>query len=238
MADLKYTSLKASTSAFSDLMKKFAVVTVMNAKVYDTAEVLGDGKTFDQIAAAESDTGNAQGILDTFLKANPVCKLDTLKVANVTIEGPTKSITGGRYADTLIKYGKTATMEIQDALGSAAAIEALCGGLQESSAASNGTLGALHIGSDFSSTKTIIGDTFFLDENGQQVKVYIIFYQFVPDSLFNLTQDAEGDATVFDMNGTLKTTEIKVSTATDSTSISHGVFYSILPYTEKTTTTD
>ena len=61
-----------------------------------------------------------------------------------------------------------------------------------------------------------------------QVKVAIIFYQFLPDSLFNLTQDAEGDATVFDMNGDLLTTEILVGQKEENTPTPHGVFYSII----------
>ena len=78
----------------------------------------------------------------------------------------------------------------------------------------------------------IIGDSFFIDrKTGQQVKVKIIFYQFLPDSIFNLTQDAEGDATVFDMNGDLLTTEILVGDK-DTNQIVHGVFYSIIPETE------
>ena len=76
----------------------------------------------------------------------------------------------------------------------------------------------------------IIGDSFFIDrKTGQQVKVKIIFYQFLPDSIFNLTQDAEGDATVFDMNGDLLTTEILVGDNKESTTgLLHGVFYSII----------
>ena len=45
--------------------------------------------------------------------------------------------------------------------------------------------------------------------------------------MFNLTQDAEGDATVFDMNGDLLSTDITVSTINGGTT-SYGVFYSIV----------
>ena len=72
----------------------------------------------------------------------------------------------------------------------------------------------------------------FIDrKSGQQVKVKIIFYQ-LPDSIFNLTQDAEGDATVFDMNGDLLTTEIQVGNAANNI---HGVFYSIVDPNEAET---
>ena len=49
----------------------------------------------------------------------------------------------------------------------------------------------------------------------------------MPDSIFNLTQDAEGDATVFDMNGDLLATEVKIGN-TEGKDISHGLFYSIV----------
>ena len=48
------------------------------------------------------------------------------------------------------------------------------------------------------------------------VYVYILIYQFLPDSIFNLTQDAEGDATVFDMNGDLIATSIQLGTKAGS----------------------
>ena len=97
----------------------------------------------------------------------------------------------------------------------------------------------LHFGGDFNSPKTIVGDTFFLDEKGEEVKAKILIYQFLPDSLFNLTQDAEGDATVFDMNGDLIATNLLIpSRETDPDEpqepkrIVHGLFYSILDPSE------
>ena len=86
----------------------------------------------------------------------------------------------------------------------------------------------LHFGEDFVGPKLIIGDSFFIDrKSGKQVPVKIVFYQFLPDSIFNLTQDAEGDATVFDMNGDLLTTEVLIGTEGGSNE-KHGIFYSIL----------
>jgi hypothetical protein len=223
MATLKYSNLKSSTASFADMMKQFGVVTVMNAKVY---EAEGEDWYASQ-AVGSGNFGNADTIIADFEGRTPICTLKTLKIANVTVEGPTKTITGGQYANTLVKYGKTARLEMQDALGNAKALEALAGALVEYTAA-NGDISALHNGSDFSSVKTIIGDSFFIDKDGQQVKVKIIFYRFNPDSLFNLTQDAEGDATVFDLNGDLLMTNIKVSNNASNASIEHGVFYSIL----------
>ena len=210
------TRLGGSNASFDSMMKNgFGIVTVMNAKVYDAPE------------ASVLKGLTAYGVYNQYKNADYLCEIDTFKVANVTQEGPSKTVTGGQYSNPLIKFGKTARLEMQDALGRAAAIDALCGGIVETE---TGVITGLHFGEDFVGPKMIIGDSFFIDrKTGQQVKVKIIFYQFLPDSIFNLTQDAEGDATVFDMNGDLLTTEILVGDNAESTTgIVHGVFYSII----------
>lgn len=216
------TRLGSSTASFDSMMRNgFGVVTVMNAKVYDAP------------AASVFKNLTAYGVYDQYKNAECLCEIDTFKVANVTEEGPSKTVTGGRYSNPLIKFGKSARLEMQDALGRAEAIDALCGGVMETKAGS-GAITGLHFGEDFVGPKMIIGDSFFIDsKTGQQVPVKIIFYQFLPDSIFNLTQDSEGDATVFDMNGDLLTTEIKVGDNKGSDDgLLHGVFYSIIDGTE------
>lgn len=224
---MAYTHLEVGNSSFAEMMlnNRFGIVTVMNAKVYNYDEANINGKTAEEICDA----------LDT---ATALCTIKTLKVANVTIEGPSKTVTGGQFSNPLIKFGKTARLEMQDALGDAKVIEVMGGGINEWSGITGTELApedfptasyvGLHYGEDFAGPKTIVGDTFFIDQKtGRQVKVKIVFYQFLPDSIFNLTQDAEGDATVFDLNGDLLTTTINVGTKT-GTNVAHGVFYSIL----------
>lgn len=208
------TRLGGNSATFDSMMKNgFGVVTVMNAKVYDAPEV-----------SVLRDL-TAYGVYNAYQNAECLCEIDTFKVANVTQEGPSKTVTGGQYSNPLIKFGKSARLEMQDALGRAKAIEALCGGIVEKEGSD---ITGLHFGEDFVGPKMIIGDSFFIDrKSGQQVKVKIIFYQFLPDSIFNLTQDAEGDATVFDMNGDLLTTEILVGQR-EGSETAHGVFYSII----------
>lgn len=215
MADnLKYSRLGGSDATFANMIKRFGVVTVMNAKVYE-ADVTGYNAMQADEILTKIETGTA------------LCELNTLKIANVSQEGPTKTITGGQYANPLIKFGKSARLEIQDALGNHAALDALCGTVSEGKETGPSDVHALHVTEDFNGPKTIVGDTFFLDEKGNQVKVKIIFYQFLPDSIFNLTQDSEGDATVFDMNGDLLTTTISIGT-NGTAKVEHGVFYSII----------
>lgn len=210
--------LSTSTATFDGMMKNgFGVVTVMNVKIYDSTNI-----DFNQTADAICNS----------LK-DPLCTLETLKISNITMEGPSKTITGGQYNNTLIKFGKTARLEMQDALGTAEALDAICGTVSEYTQGEDGekTYKMLHSGSDFSGIKTIVGESFFIDkDSGEQVRVKVIFYQFNPDSIFNLTQEADGDATVFDLNGDLLMTNIQVALA-DGTTDLHGVFYTILPYT-------
>lgn len=212
------TRLGSSNVSFDSMMRNgFGVVTVMNAKVYDAP------------AASVFKGLTAYGVYNQYKNAECLCEIDTFKVANVTEEGPSKTVTGGQYSNPLIKFGKSARLEMQDALGRAEAIDALCGGITETE---GGVITGLHFGEDFVGPKMIIGDSFFIDrKTGQQVPVKIIFYQFLPDSIFNLTQDAEGDATVFDMNGDLLTTEILVGDKNERPLV-HGVFYSIIDETE------
>jgi hypothetical protein len=244
------TNLGGATATFQGMMENgFGIVTVMNAYVCDALDVAEYEKlTAYEIAnatyvvGAETElkaAGTGTGGNTAAIKTKALCRLDTLKVANVTQEGPTKTISGGQYSNPLIKFGKSARLEMQDALGNATAIEALCGGVREWKGATidSDHLVGLHFGEDFCGPKMIIGDTFFIDRTtGQQVKVKVVFYQFLPDSIFNLTQDAEGDATVFDMNGDLLTTDILVADASGSETTKHGIFYSIVDTKESTVT--
>ena len=229
MADTnKYSKLETGGQTFSQMMTGFGVVTVMNARVYNIDESI----SFEQTAE----------LIRTAYKAKkPVAFIDSLKVANVTIEGPSKTVSGGQYANPLIKFGKTARLEMQDALGRADVIQAFGGSINEYSDEAMTTHTAMHVTADFASEKLIIGESFFIDrETGRQVKVDIIFYRVLPDSIFNLTQDAEGDATVFDMNADLLTTDIQLPVKskvgdTEAWGLElHGVFYSVIPYEKET----
>lgn len=214
MAD-RYSRLGTSSATFDSMIQRFGVVTVMNAKIYEVAYEGTEPKTVDEVLAMYSE-------------AKPLATLDTLKIANANQDGPDKTVTGGQYSNPLIKFGKSARLEMQDALGNNEALDALCGTISEyRQQALTGRI-ALHVGEQFAGPKCIIGDSFFIEQRtGAQVPVKIIFYQFLPDSLFNLTQDPEGDATVFDMNGDLMTTVIHVGNSNGEL-INAGVFYSII----------
>lgn len=198
--------------SFQDLMKGFGVVTVMNACIYK----LTPGSSY--IGTNGCVHGLNGRALTPFDFECTHLYLDTLKIANLVQEGPTKTITGGQYSNPLIKYGKTMTLEMQNALGSAAVLEEFFGCDYD---AENGVLS---IGDKFPGAFAIEGETFFIDQKtGQKKKVWIFIPQFIPDGILNLTQDAEGDAAVFDCNGSVCVTRIKDAAHPDG----HDIFYHI-----------
>lgn len=244
---LSSTSVNASAVTFDTMVKNgFGIVTVMNARVFrkPIETVLGTGSEED-FKKADLTKMKAHDIVKGLLgkaEETDYIRLDTLKIANINEDGPTKTINGGQTGSALLKYGKTATIEIQDALGRADALELLGGATVETfknsteAAETNqnitaGNTKVIHFGDQFGGPKPILGESFFVDQqSGKQVKVYILIYEMLPDAIFNLTQDAEGDATVFDMNGSLNSKEICIGT--DGTAVNDttmNVFYSILP---------
>lgn len=171
----------AFTYQLKGMLRKFGVVTVMNVEAYET--VMTDGE-WDSAATLVSDKKRFT--------------LDTLKIANINQEGPTKSITGGQNADVLLKYGKTMSIEMQDALGKYDVLEHVYG------VNFSGNDQIASVTDRFPGELTLVGTTFVIDQaTGAKQPIHIVIPRFLGDGIFNLTQDAEGDATVFDLNGNI-----------------------------------
>lgn len=214
-----WSRLTSSTVGFDQRLRGFGVVTVRDADVY----------TFDPDKCK-----SLAGFLTALDNMTPLTTLKTLKVANVTVEAGTKTISGGRDNGTIVSVpmGTTARLERQDALGNAEALEARCGAViehyddhtdsntaKDRSGEKAGThYDALHISSDHTfGALTIVGKSYFIDkEKGSQVPVKIIFWKFAPDNVFNLTQDAAGDASTFDRNGSLMAIDLTVGSLTEN----------------------
>lgn len=199
------------------MLRKFGVVTVMDVKAYETKlfqvdqeedKTAGDYKaaysagewdaknTFYKVVTKIPEGGGEP--TEEIVAVKPVFTLDTLKIANINQEGPTKTITGGQNADTLLKYGKTVTVEMQDALGHYDVLKSIYG----VNFSDNHQIASFT--DRFPKELTLVGTTFVIDQQtGAKQPIHIVIPRFLGDGIFNLQQDSEGDATVFDLNGNL-----------------------------------
>ena len=201
---------------FTTALERGGMVTVMNAAVINSDTLVNNG--WDKLLTPEA--------AYTALASCPIISyIDHFKTANLNASGPTITITGGQDANPLIKYGKTMKCEMNMALCQIDALEAL-GGVEatKTGSGSNTTYTSYTVTNKFPGPVSIIGDTFVVDQKtGDQEAVKIVIYQFLPDAVFNLTQDASNAAT-FDMNGDV----LGVHLATGSNAYHGTTFYSII----------
>ena len=182
--------------SFQDLMKGFGVVTVMNAKIYQ----LKNNKTYRSGQCAHEN--GARGLVSGDFECSHLY-LDALKISNLNQEGANKTISGGRNDSVLMQHGKTMKLEMQSALGSSDVLTHFFG------CEVGAKTGSLYVTNKFPGAFAIEGDTFFIDQaTGEKVKIKIFIPQFRPHGVFNLTQDAEGDAAIFDCSGSVVLTDI------------------------------
>ena len=173
--------------SLNDMLRKFGVVTVMDVEVYEAKRFEADGN--------QGDYEGDWDAVSTF-EANRLFKLDTLKVSNINQEGPTKTVTGGMNADKLLKYGKTYSIEMTDALGRMDVLKYIYG----ANVSDNG--GFISFTDGFPGELTLVGKTFVIDQKtGAKQPIRIVIPLFLANGIFSLTMDAEGDATTFDLSG-------------------------------------
>jgi hypothetical protein len=251
------------SQTIEQILTKFGVVTVMEAKFFPADVVL----TFDANGAVQN---------------QELFELDTLSISNFTQEGPVKMSKGGLNAEVVFRYGKTARLEMEDVVGRIEALKHLMGVRAiDTEATINKTVtekfiaaedqtefvlaNAIEAGQDiddvivkvngevattgftietnrriieatatfangdlveitylftgantpgylvtdrFSGYYQIVGRTFVVNEGtGAREYVNFIVNKFLPDSLFNLSMEAEGDLAVFNLAGEIFTND-------------------------------
>ena len=197
--------------SFQDLMKGFGVVTVMNACIYKLAGT----KTYKNYTGCSHQ--NSRGLIPEDFECTHLY-LDTLKISNLVSSEAEKTVRGGQNKEVLLQYGRTMTLEMHNALGSAEVLEKFFG------CEIGSRTGAIYVTNKFPDAFAIEGDTFFIEQKtGRKVPVKIFIPNFRPNGVLNLTQDAEGDAAVFDCSGVITATNI---IDTDHP-LGHEVFYLI-----------
>ena len=186
----------------------FGIVTVMDVKVLSLKTEL-DGKTIEDIYKDHSMTrAEFHTALKNYLDGSPayLCEIDHLQVANLTTDGPSIEISGGKFNNKLIKYGKTARCEMTDALGQMDALVAL-GGAQYLNE-QNPSEGIV-VTDKFGAPVLMVGSSFVVDQKtGKHVSATVILYQFLPDSTPAFAFDS-GNAATFDLNGDLLAVEFE-----------------------------
>lgn len=127
--------------------------------------------------------------------ADPVLKLDTLKVSNIEFTAEQAEARGGKGNAPLIiwDYGREATVTIEDALLSMDTLNAMFGD------ATNDTIVTINA-NKFPGTYTVVGQTYARDVDGKDHLFTFIIYKAKVQSEVTLTMEAEGDPTVFNMS--------------------------------------
>jgi len=186
--------------AFKLETSDFSFVTVMNVKAWKQ-------DTFNEFYGAGSfpdDTDPADPL--------PSLTMDSLSISNITQEGPTKEARGGQEARPIIRYKKTLRLEMEDVVMKADTLTTFMNGKY----VDNTTSESLSITEEFATYLYLVGETYVIDRaTGNREFVKVRFFNFLPDSIFDLTMESEGDIGMINIGGELFANE-------------DGVFYEIV----------
>jgi len=179
--------------SFSLQNSDFSFVTVMNVKAWKQ-------NTFNEFAP------------DSYPTSDPDLTMDSLSISNITQEGPTKEARGGQEARPIIRYKKTLRLEMEDVVMRADTLTTFMNGKYNEDGADE----ILSITEEFSTYLYLVGETYVIDRStGNREFVTVKFYNFLPDSIFDLTMESEGDIGMINIGGELFADE-------------NGVFFDIL----------
>jgi len=128
----------------------------------------------------------------------PVGTLECLTISNITQEGPRKEIRAGKAAQPCVRYGKTMRLEVEDAVFSLATLGTIGG------ATVLDDLNSVSVTDVFPESFMLVGDTSVVDkDNGGMQDVWLTFFDFLPDGVFDITMESEGDIGVMAIAGEL-----------------------------------
>ena len=127
-----------------------------------------------------------------------IFNIDSFQITNISMEGPRKEARGGADAEPLIRYGKTVTIELEDVFMREDSLKHFGGGEY------NGGKTEVSFGTTFSSsTYTLVGTTFVVGQDGEEKPVTVTMYNFLPNQIFDITMESEGDIGVMNITGEL-----------------------------------
>ena len=155
-------------------LKDFSFVTVMDVEVLNK-----DGEPF-----------------------TPAITLDSLTISNITQEGPEKETRGGIHSEPIVRFRKTVRLEMEDVVARAEAFEHLFGANIYKD--TDEKVVGFGITDKFATMIQLKGKTFVIDrDSGERQWIKIAFKRFLPDSVFDMTMEAEGDIGMINVAGEL-----------------------------------
>lgn len=144
----------------------------------------------------------------------PKIFLNTLKITNLKEKGPTTTIKSGKMGIPVKKYGRTITMDINDALGKVNTLIEFFGLKQSGN--------RLYRDVNFTDALCLEGKVKVVDTEAHVTDLYLFIPCFMPNGTLNINMDSEKTFGVFDLSGELFPVFIQESDSVDP----HLEFYS------------
>jgi hypothetical protein len=178
-------------------LDNFAFVTVMNVEVYPGGtKFVNDGETgFENKPLLPKKA-------DGTTNQDRIALLDSLTMSNITQEGPVKQARGGIRAEPIIRFRKTIRVEMEDVVAKVDSLNALFAA--KLTPGEDGKYTGFTITDEFATMLALRGTTYIIDKTtGERQWVEIIFNRFLPDSVFEMMLEAEGDIGMMNVAGEL-----------------------------------
>lgn len=166
-------------------LRDFSFVTVMDVEVYPALHADSSGEI-------------------TFNQNERITTLDSLTISNITQEGPEKETRGGIHAEPIVRFRKTVRLEMEDVIARIESFDALFGANLKVDDSDSDSIVGFAITDTFAKHLTLRGKTFVIDrETGRRQWIELVFKRFLPDSVFDMMMEAEGDIGMINVAGEL-----------------------------------
>lgn len=124
--------------------------------------------------------------------------LDSLTISNITQEGPVKEARGGIHGKPIIRHKKTLRLEMEDVVARLETLEYFFGATVDTAEET------FAITDKFPKKLTLIGRTYVVDkDSGDRIWMKLKFENFLPDGVFEIGMEAEGDIGMIGIAGEL-----------------------------------
>lgn len=180
--------------AFATVMDVYGFVQEDNTDNIEAVEdALDDGENPPKYVPAVGESGEPGYVAAT---AGYDFVLDSLTISNITQEGPVKEARGGIHGKPIIRHKKTLRLEMEDVVARLETLEHFFGATIDGE--------KFTITDKFPKKLTLIGRTYVVDkETGGRVWMKLKFNNFLPDGVFEIGMEAEGDIGMIGIAGEL-----------------------------------